>query len=67
MPIYEYRCANCGTVFEEFVRSDQEPELRCPICGGTEAKKVFSLFGTSGATTGSSGAESAASSCAPSG
>jgi len=67
MPIYEYHCQSCGSLYEQFVRCGEEPELRCPVCGGTEVKKAFSLFGTSGATAGSSGAESAAAGCAPSG
>jgi putative FmdB family regulatory protein len=67
MPLYEYRCQNCGHLFEEFVRFGQEPELKCPQCGSTDAQKAFSLFGTSGSSTGSSSAESAAAACAPSG
>lgn len=67
MPIYEYHCQNCGGLFEQFVRLGQEPELRCPLCGGTEVKKAFSLFGTTGASVGTSSAEGAAANCAPSG
>jgi putative FmdB family regulatory protein len=56
MPIYEYRCEKCGTKFEKFVRSiSARIELRCPQCGSEEVRKVFSLFGTSGFRTPSSG------------
>lgn len=35
MPIYEYRCRNCGNVFEEWVKTFDSPELeQCPECGG---------------------------------
>ena len=67
MPIYEYRCQGCGRVFEEFVRFGDDPELKCPGCGGAEARKVFSLFGTSSANSGSIGSTSAGADCAPSG
>jgi len=63
MPIYEYRCQRCGHIFEEFVRFGEEPELKCPQCGSKEARKTFSLFGTSSPST-SIGAEAV---CAPSG
>jgi putative FmdB family regulatory protein len=67
MPIYEYRCQSCGHVYEEFVRFGDDPELKCPECGGLEASKVVSLFGSagSGATSGTSASAPAA--CAPSG
>ncbi|MBC7238035.1 MAG: zinc ribbon domain-containing protein [Chloroflexi bacterium] len=65
MPIYEYRCQECGAQFDKFVRSMKNEELviECPKCGSKECKKSFSLFGTS---SGSAGASSLAS-CAPSG
>jgi len=66
MPIYEYRCQKCGHIFEEFVRFGDEPELKCPRCGSTEARKAISLFGTSGSADGSS-STSAGATCAPSG
>jgi len=43
MPIYEYRCASCGTVSEFLVGVGQEKEsLRCGSCGGSKLKKMFS-------------------------
>jgi len=47
MPIYEYRCQQCGEKFEKLVRSfSSDPEVRCPKCGGRKVEKTFSLFGT---------------------
>ncbi len=43
MPIFEYRCASCGTVSEFLVGVAQEKEsIRCTSCGGSKLKKVFS-------------------------
>ena len=36
MPTYQYRCPNCGEVFEhvEHVAEHETAQLRCPKCGG---------------------------------
>ena len=44
MPIYEYRCENCGTEFEHLLRGDDKPE--CPSCGGERLKRQFSAHAT---------------------
>ena len=34
MPIYEYKCEDCGTKFEKLVRRSTEmAEVECPSCG----------------------------------
>ncbi len=49
MPMYEYKCAKCGEVFEELVRSAaDEKGLSCPVCGGRKCGKVFSVFAAQG-------------------
>jgi len=66
MPIYEYRCEECGTVFEKFVRSvSAEFKVVCPKCGSENCHKNITLFGTTGSKEASSSAS--ASSCSPSG
>jgi len=47
MPIYEYRCQECGEKFEKFVRSAKNPgpEIKCPKCGGQQVEKLLSAFG----------------------
>lgn len=66
MPLYEYRCDDCHTTFEKFVRSfSSHGEIRCPECNSEDVNKAFSTFATSGTTTKSS--TPAAASCAPSG
>ena len=49
MPIYEYRCQECGREFELFVRAaDKRSEPVCPECGSTRVSKAVSLFGVAG-------------------
>ncbi len=56
MPIYEYRCPQCGEKFEKFIRSVNAPqEVVCPRCGNTEVEKTVSLFGLTGGSRFSSG------------
>ena len=45
MPIYEYRCQDCGTRFEKLVRnSAAEAELACPSCGENRLQQELSTF-----------------------
>jgi putative FmdB family regulatory protein len=34
LPLYEYRCTQCGHRFEKIQRFDDEPEHQCPQCQG---------------------------------
>jgi putative FmdB family regulatory protein len=40
MPTYEYRCSDCGTLFEVFQRIEDDPLTVCERCGG-KLRKVF--------------------------
>lgn len=43
MPIYEYRCKECGHIFERLtLRKDNEGEVKCPKCDGA-AEKIMSV------------------------
>jgi len=45
MPIYEYRCEDCGTKFEKLVRRAADaPGVECPSCGQTHLKQELSTF-----------------------
>jgi putative FmdB family regulatory protein len=49
MPIYEFFCADCNTIFNFFTRrpnTDKRPE--CPQCGKPELQKMMSSFATIG-------------------
>ncbi|MHB8780432.1 MAG: FmdB family zinc ribbon protein [Candidatus Geothermincolia bacterium] len=58
MPVYEYRCADCGGRFDRYVRSaggDEENQV-CPFCSSAKVKRSFSPFGLgSSDSEGSSG------------
>ncbi|MCX8023125.1 MAG: zinc ribbon domain-containing protein [Syntrophorhabdaceae bacterium] len=50
MPIYEYRCSNCGKHFEIFQKITDAPLTECKVCSGTLTKLIsscsFQLKGT---------------------
>jgi len=66
MPIYEYRCKECGAEFELLrSASASDADLKCEICGTPRVERKFSAFATSGGDSSSSYASS--SSCGGSG
>ena len=63
MPIYEYRCLECGEKFEKLVRfSASTSEIECPKCGGRKVERLISAFSTIRSST----TVASASACAPS-
>jgi len=42
MPIFEYKCDDCGTQFEKLVRRDDQ--VLCPQCGESHLTTQFSTF-----------------------
>ncbi len=50
MPLYEYRCEDCGRRFEILQRMGEGAEgLACPHCGSGRVAKQFSTFAAAGA------------------
>ena len=41
MPIYEYRCNDCGHQFEVSQRMSDDPLTECEVCGGQVSKMLF--------------------------
>ena len=41
MPIYTYRCENCGLQFDRHQSYDEKPLTRCPECGLVSLRKVY--------------------------
>ena len=41
MPVYAYRCSNCGVQFEKQQSFSDQSLLRCPECGKRALKKVY--------------------------
>jgi putative FmdB family regulatory protein len=46
VPIYEYRCQQCGADFEQLVRSSDD-KVRCPKCFGRRVRRKLSVFAMS--------------------
>jgi putative FmdB family regulatory protein len=45
MPIYEYRCEDCGAKFEKLVRRAADvPAIECPSCGQKHLQQELSTF-----------------------
>ena len=45
MPIFEFVCQDCGTPFEELVRSaSATDEVVCPYCASNQVAKQISTF-----------------------
>ena len=45
MPIYEYRCENCGHELEAVQKISESPLFTCPECGADALKKRISAAG----------------------
>lgn len=44
MPIYEFRCENCGHIFEKICFSSDKTEIACPQCGSGKTNRQLSVF-----------------------
>jgi len=43
MPIFEFRCLDCGNLFEKlFMGSDEKVDLNCPKCQSETLERVVS-------------------------
>ena len=45
MPVYTYRCQNCGVQFDESQKFVDPPLVKCPECGKKTLRKVFQPVG----------------------
>ena len=41
MPVYTYRCHNCGVQFDRRQAFNDKPLTRCPECGKEALRKVY--------------------------
>ncbi|WP_320169454.1 zinc ribbon domain-containing protein [Maridesulfovibrio sp.] len=41
MPIYEYKCLECGNIYEE-ISSPEATSAACPSCGSNSVEKLMS-------------------------
>ena len=66
MPLYEYRCAECGHEFEMMLRFSEANKIpTCPRCESIKTNKKLSTVASFGSTD--SGSFGASSSCGSSG
>lgn len=57
MPIFEFKCSDCGEFFEMlFMSGDKDKEIKCPKCSSHAAERVVSasnyVMGSSGHNAG---------------
>jgi len=45
MPVYTYRCTNCGVQFDQQQKFSDQPLTRCPECSKKTLQKVFQPVG----------------------
>ncbi|MFN2215975.1 MAG: FmdB family zinc ribbon protein, partial [Anaerolineales bacterium] len=45
MPIYTYKCENCGIQFERQQSFSDQPLTRCPECSKKSLRKVYTPVG----------------------
>lgn len=67
MPIFEYKCNECGHEFDRLVMSKSDPEPECPDCKNNKVTKLISAgnYISGGEQGGFMGSD--AGGCAPSG
>ena len=64
MPLYDYRCEDCGHEFDQNRPIDQRDEADCPACRSHKTKRVLRSLGFfGGGRRGGSGGNK--SSCGP--
>jgi putative FmdB family regulatory protein len=43
MPTYDYKCSDCGRIFEKFHGMNEKPQVECPECRSFNTGKQMSL------------------------
>ena len=61
MPLYEYKCQDCGAEFEALVSFSARDDVACEQCGSVNVERLVSDFASSSESGGGYPA------CAPSG
>ena len=63
MPIFEYRCRECGENFEAIVKSSTV-RVACKSCGGKKVEQLLSVFAVAGGSSSTSAATAEPGPCA---
>ena len=45
MPIYTYRCGNCGAQLDQQQKFSDDPIALCPVCGQEQLQRVYKPVG----------------------
>jgi putative FmdB family regulatory protein len=45
MPVYTYRCGNCGVQFDQTQKFSDDSLTKCPECGKNTLQKVYTPVG----------------------
>jgi putative FmdB family regulatory protein len=45
MPIYEYKCSNCGEITEVFQKTYAQNSVNCQHCGSNHMERIVSIPG----------------------
>jgi putative FmdB family regulatory protein len=48
MPIYEFKCKECGAEYEDLVSLKDDKFPACPSCNSSKVEKKMSVFGDVG-------------------
>ncbi|MDO8672744.1 MAG: zinc ribbon domain-containing protein [Dehalococcoidia bacterium] len=43
MPVYDFKCRECGSTFEKLQRFSAKGAVTCPSCGGVQTQKLISM------------------------
>lgn len=64
MPIYDYRCTECGSTYDVFHKTREVAEdILCPSCGSPEHARLMSVPAAAVMSSGTSASASSAPSC----
>jgi putative FmdB family regulatory protein len=63
MPIYEFKCHDCGAPFETLVMGFSTDGIECPACKSENIKKEMSSFAVSGGSITSSSFNASSAAC----
>ena len=57
VPIYEYRCEECGKRSSTLLASYSSPDPACPHCGKLALRRLVSTFATTGSSASDGGGD----------
>jgi len=44
MPLYDYKCLECGKTFDSFRKVEERMTVYCPECGFTNCEQLLTTF-----------------------